>query len=160
MPQNSKCQTILLCSAVHDAKIQSEDRETGDGKGKVSRDIHNESQRVTKVHGELDAASVQLQSQGVRWLFGGGGHEQAIRPLWHEAQRNVLGLRVHGDRHDDLQVHAAVITQHRGLWTRVRERTDVGDTLQERMLIEVMTQMNPEQKHRTGQLCINSLCQI
>lgn len=59
---------------------------------------------------------------------------------------------MHGDRHDDLQVHAAVITQHRRLWTWVRERTDVGDTLQERMLIEVMTQVNPEHKHWRGAL--------
>lgn len=66
MESNSKCQTILLCSAVYNAKIQSEDEETRDGKGKVSRDIHNESRWPTKVHGELDAPSVQFQSQGVR----------------------------------------------------------------------------------------------
>lgn len=39
---------------------------TSDGKGEVSRDIHDESRWPTKVHGELNAASVQLQSQGVR----------------------------------------------------------------------------------------------
>lgn len=61
-----KCQTIPLCSAVQNAKIQSGDEETRDGRTKVSRDIHDESQRLTEVHGELDAASVQLQSQGVR----------------------------------------------------------------------------------------------
>lgn len=132
MVWNLKCQTILLCSAVHNATIQSRDEETRDGKGKVRRDIHHESQWFTKVHGELDAASVQLQSQGVRGLLGGGGHEQAICPLRHEAQRHVLGLRVHSDRHDDLQVHAAVITQHRRLWIGWRrgQRSDKeGNTL-------------------------------
>lgn len=83
---------------------------------RLAGDMYDESRWPTEVHGELDSASVQLQSQGVRWLLGGGGHEQAVRPLRHEAQRQVLGLCVHGDRHDDLQVHAAVITQHSRLW--------------------------------------------
>lgn len=88
-----------------------------DGKGKKGRVIiHYESRWPTEVHGEFDAASVQLQSQGVRRLLGGGGHEQAVSPLRHETQRHVLRLRVHGDRHDDFQVHAAVVTQHRRLW--------------------------------------------
>lgn len=100
---------------------QSEDEQVRGGT--LSRDIYDESLRPTEIHSELDAASIQLQSQGVCWLFGGGGHEQAIRPLRHEAQWHVLGLRVHGDRHDDLKVHAAVITQHRCLCKRVKERT-------------------------------------
>ena len=94
-----------------------------DGKGKVS--IHCESRWPTEVHGEFDAASVQLQSQGVCRLLGGGGHEQAVSSLRHETQGHVLRLRVHGDRHDDFQVHAAVITQHRCLWIGVKDRTQV-----------------------------------
>lgn len=123
-----KCQTIHLCPAVQNAKIRSEDEDRRYGGRKVGRDINNESQRLTEIHGELYAASVQLQSQGVRWLFGGGGHEEAVRPLRHETQRHVLGLRVHGDWHDDFKVHAAVITQHCRLWIGLRERTG-GDTL-------------------------------
>lgn len=61
-----KCQTIHLCPAVQNAKIRSEDEEKRHGGRKVGRDINNESQRLTEVHGELYAASVQLQSQGVR----------------------------------------------------------------------------------------------
>lgn len=90
---------------------------------KVSRDIYDGSRGPTEIHGELDSASIQLQAQGVRRLLGGGGHEQAVRTLGHEAQCHVLSLCVHGDRHDDLQVHAAVITQHRRLWMGVKERT-------------------------------------
>lgn len=80
----------------------------------------------TEVYGQLDAASVQLQSQGVRRLLGSGGHQQAVRPLGHKAQRHILGLRVHGDRHDDLEVHAAIITQHCCLWTGVWRRQQSG----------------------------------
>lgn len=70
---------------------------------------------VTEVDGEFDPSSVQLQPQRVGRLFGGGGHEQPVRPLGHEAQRHVLRLRVHGAGHDDLQIHAAVVAQHRRL---------------------------------------------
>lgn len=42
---------------------QSEDEQVRGGK--LSRDIYDESLRPTEIHSELDAASVQLQSQGV-----------------------------------------------------------------------------------------------
>ena len=99
-------------------------RRQGDAEGKVSRDMCHESQWPTEVHGELDSASVQLQAQGVCRLLGGGGHKKTVGPLGHEAQHHVLSLRVHGDRHDDLQVHAAIVTQHRRLWAGVKERTE------------------------------------
>lgn len=108
-------QTLLMCSSVHNPRRQEDEETEAQGRG-VSRDVHHEYWWLTKVHRQLDAASVQLQSQGVRWLLGGGGHEQAVRPLGHEAQRQVLGLCVHGDRHDDFQVHAAVVAQHGRLW--------------------------------------------
>lgn len=96
-----------------------------DGRETVSRrSFCNDLFYPTEIHGELHTASVQLQAQGVGWLFGGGGHEQTVRPLRHETQRQVLGLCVHGDGHDDLQVHAAIITQHRCLWTGVMERRE------------------------------------
>lgn len=71
--------------------------------------------RPTEVDGELDAAAVQLQAQRVGRLLGGAGHKQAVSALGHETQHHVLGLRMHGDRHDDFQVHAAVVAQHRRL---------------------------------------------
>lgn len=83
---------------------------------------------LTEVDSEFDPASVQLQAQGVRRLFGGGGHEQAVRPLRHEAQRHVLGLRVHGDGHDDFQVHAAIVTQNGCLCTGGRDRVEEDET--------------------------------
>ncbi len=41
-------------------------RRQGMVRERLAGDIHNESQWPTKVHGESDAASIQLQSQGVR----------------------------------------------------------------------------------------------
>lgn len=70
---------------------------------------------ATQVDGQLDPATVQLQPQGVGGLFGGGGHEEAVGPLGHEPQCHVLCLGVHGAWDEDLQVHAAVVAQHRGL---------------------------------------------
>lgn len=83
------------------------------------RGYNQNEPQPTEVYSHLDATSIQLQSQGVRRLLGGGGHQQAIRPLGHEAERHVLGLCVHGDRHDDLEVHAAIVTQHCRLWMEV-----------------------------------------
>lgn len=94
--------------------MQDEYEKDGE-KEMVDKDAGDESKWPTKVDSELDTASVQFQSQGVRWLLGGGGHKKAVRPLWHEAKRHILRLCVQGHGHDDLQVHAAVITQNGGL---------------------------------------------
>lgn len=68
--------------------------------------------KVTQIDGELDPSTVQLQSECICRLFGGGGHKEAVSSLGHEAQGQVLCLGMHGARHDDLQIHAAVIAQH------------------------------------------------
>lgn len=69
----------------------------------------------TQVDGEFHPPTVQLQAERVCRLFGSGGHQEAVGPLGHEAQGQVLCLGVHGARHDDLQIHAAVVAQHCGL---------------------------------------------
>lgn len=70
---------------------------------------------ITQVDSELDSASVQLQTQRVRRLLRGGGHQQPEGPLGHEAEGHVLGLRVHRPGQDHLQVHAAVVAHHGGV---------------------------------------------
>lgn len=72
--------------------------------------------KVTQIDGELHPSAVQLQAERICRLFGGGGHQEAVGSLGHEAQGQVFCLGVHGARHDDLQIHAAVIAQHCGLW--------------------------------------------
>lgn len=71
--------------------------------------------KFTQIDRKLDPSAVQLQTERVCRLFGGGGHQEAVGSLGHEAQGQVLSLGVHGARHDDLQIHAAVIAQHCGL---------------------------------------------
>lgn len=68
---------------------------------------------ITQVDRELDSAAVQLQTQRVRRLLRGGGHQQPEGPLGHEAEGHVFGLGVHRPGQDHLQVHAAVVA-HRG----------------------------------------------
>lgn len=71
--------------------------------------------KFTQIDGQFDPSAIQLQTERIGRLFGGGGHEEAIGSLGHKAQGQILCLRVHGARHDDLQIHAAVIAQHCGL---------------------------------------------
>lgn len=71
--------------------------------------------KVTQIDSELDPSTIQLQTERICRFFGGGGHQEAVGSLGHEAQGQVLSLGVHGARHDDLQIHAAIIAQHCGL---------------------------------------------
>lgn len=70
--------------------------------------------KFTQIDSELDPSAIQLQAERVCRLFGGCGHQKAIGSLGHETEGQVLCLGVQGTRHDDLQIHAAVVAQHCG----------------------------------------------